>query len=62
MSKEYALYKGDKFIMLGTIPIIAKKMGVKERTIRFYKSPTYKKRKQNSKDYLELVEIEEDEK
>lgn len=48
--------------MLGTISIIAKKMGVKEQTIRFYKSPTYKKRKQNSKDYLELVEIEEDEK
>ena len=61
MKKEYALYKGDNFITLGTIPEIAKKLEVTPQTIYFYKTPAYKKRKRNGKDYLELVEIEKDE-
>ena len=33
--KEYALYKGDTFIDLGTIKELAKKLGVNERTVQY---------------------------
>lgn len=42
--KDYALYKGDKFIDLGSVKYLAKKMNVKEKTIKFYSTPTYQKR------------------
>ena len=42
--KTYALYKGDKFLNLGSIKFLAEWLGVKEDTIRFYSSPTYRKR------------------
>lgn len=45
--REYALYKGDELIMIGTVEEIAKHQGVKESTIHFYHSPTYKKRTKN---------------
>ena len=58
--KEYALYKGDKFLMIGTIDEIAKAYNIKPDTVKFYGTPTYKKRRQNSEDYLILVDIEDD--
>lgn len=42
--KDYAIYKGDKFIDLGSVRYLAKKMNVKEETIKFYSTPTYQKR------------------
>lgn len=56
--KIYALYKGEKLLADGTLLQIAHKMGVKLRTIKFYKTPTYKKRRANGKNFRELVEIE----
>lgn len=53
--KEYYLYEGDEVIATGTIKEIAKKMGVKEDTIRFYKNPSYLKRRENGKKYKALV-------
>lgn len=53
--KEYYLYEGDEVIATGTIKEIAKKMGVKEDTIRFYKNPSYLKRRENAKNYRVLV-------
>lgn len=44
MKKDYALYKGDKFIELGTKDKIAILLGVKINTISFYATPTYRKR------------------
>ena len=44
MPRCYALYKGDEFINLGSKKILAKFIGVKESTITFYATPTYKKR------------------
>lgn len=44
MTNIYALYKGDEFIVDGTIKEIAKELNVKPSTIEFYKTPTYKKR------------------
>lgn len=55
--KEYALYKGEKCIAIGTIQEIAKQTGVKDRTIYFYTMPVYKKRCKNSKKRLEMVRI-----
>lgn len=59
---EYAIYKGDKFIDLGTKEYLAKKLGVKEETIYFYSTPTYKKRSKNNKDNdrMVVIKIEED--
>ncbi|HEM5071324.1 TPA: hypothetical protein U1212_001981, partial [Streptococcus suis] len=42
--KEYALYKGDKLLAIGTAKELAEQFDVKVSTIHFYKSPTYIKR------------------
>lgn len=55
--REYALYKGEKCLAIGTIKEIAEKMKVKYRTIYFYTMPVYKKRCGNSKKRLEMVEL-----
>ena len=40
----YALYKGDKFIDLGTREHLAKLLGVNKKTISHYSSPAYQRR------------------
>lgn len=42
--KEYALYKGDTFVMIGTANELAEYLNVKRQTVEFYKTPTYRKR------------------
>ena len=42
--KYYALYHGDNFIDLGTKEYLAKLLNVNVKTIKFYMSPTYRKR------------------
>lgn len=42
--KEYAIYKGDQFITLGTAEVCAKELNVSTETIRFISSNAYKKR------------------
>lgn len=42
--REYALYKGDEFIDLGTIKEMSKRLGMAQNTLRFYSSPTQSKR------------------
>lgn len=56
--KEYALYKGEECLAIGTIEEIAKKMGVKKRTIYFYSMPTYKKRVKAGKNRRELITLD----
>lgn len=58
MKHEYALYKGDTFIDLGSAEYLAAKINVKVGSILFYKSPTYKKR--NGERGWVVVEIPED--
>ena len=57
LAKIYALYKGEELIASGTLLQIAHKTGVKLRTIAFYKTPTYKKRRTKGKNFRELVEL-----
>lgn len=58
--KEYALYKGDELLMIGTIREIAKSQNVKERTLYFYKTPSYLKRRSKSStgNYKVLVKLD----
>ena len=44
MATEYALYKGDELLSIGSISELANEFKVGERTIKFYMTPTYKKR------------------
>ena len=55
-TKQYALYRGDDLIMIGTLAEIAKKLGVDEKTVRFYGTPAYYRRT-NGNGYV-LVEAE----
>lgn len=55
--KEYALYKGEKLLGIGTKKELAKMLGVKISTINFYRSPAYKKRTNDFKS-RRLVEID----
>lgn len=42
--KEYALYKGDNLIGIGTAKELAEQFGVKVQTIHYYSTPAYKQR------------------
>lgn len=42
--KEYALYKGEDILSIGTINEIAKEMGVQQETIRYYFTNAYKRK------------------
>ena len=61
--KEYALYKGDEILQIGTIQEIAKEQKVKEKTVKFYKTRAYEKRIQKRKNISSriLIEIESEE-
>ncbi|MGV3029694.1 hypothetical protein ACEE42_03855 [Streptococcus suis] len=54
--KEYALYKGDKLLAIGTAMELAERFSVKVSTIHFYKSPAYIKRTNEMK-ARRLVEV-----
>lgn len=57
MKKEYALYKGEKCLAIGTIKEIAKQMKVQYSTIYFYTMPTYKRRCKNGKNRRVMVRV-----
>jgi len=61
--KEYALYKGEECLAIGTIQEISEQLGITYKSVMFYKTETYRKRLANrkSRNARELVEIEEDE-
>lgn len=40
--KEFALYKDEEFLCIGTIKEIAKEMNLNESTVRFYATEAYK--------------------
>ena len=58
MKKQYALYKGDTFIDIGTKEYLANKIGVDVRSIEFYMSPTYQRRN-NYKGWV-VIRIKDD--
>lgn len=54
--REYAIYKGDEFITIGTAKECAKELGVKSETIRWLSTPAAKKRQ--GKNSLIVVKME----
>ncbi len=62
--KEYALYKGEEILAIGTIPEIAEEMKVKRETIAYYNTRAYqnriKKRKAQDGNVRVLVPLEEE--
>lgn len=57
--KEYALYKGDNLLKIGTVEEIAEELGIKKETVSFYKSPAYSKRT-NPDRSLRLIALDEE--
>lgn len=57
-NKQWSMYKGEEEIAFGTIKEIAAKLGVNEKTIYFYTTPTYKKRVKAGKNRREKIESE----
>lgn len=48
-AKEYAIYKGDEFIAIGTIKELVKKTGYSETTLRYCTHPASKKRNKGNR-------------
>ena len=44
---EYAMYKGDRFIDLGTLTYLAEKYHKKQKTLKFLATPSAHKRSTN---------------
>ena len=61
MAKDFALYKGDRFLTLGSRKELAAYLGVRVDTITFYSSPTYKKRAKEDGNAIVVIRIEDDE-
>lgn len=61
MAKEYALYKGEDILAIGTLAEIAKKENVKKSTLYFYKTKSYKDRlsKRKTRNPRILIELED---
>lgn len=58
---EYCLYKGENLLHIGTLDEIAKERGVLKETIRFYTTPTYKRRvsrRKNARNYITVTKLE----
>ena len=58
--KEYALYKGEEILSIGTAKQIAKDLKISEKTVRFYGVKAYKKRlkqRKNSQNARRLIKI-----
>lgn len=43
-NREYALYKGEEILCIGTAKEIAERLGIKKDTVMFYGTQEYKRR------------------
>ena len=57
---NYALYRGDEFITVGTVKELAEFMGVKEASIRFWSYPSYLNRIKSYEHSIRVIKIEEE--
>ena len=57
-TKEFACYKGDEFIAIGTIKELVEKTGYSETTLRFCTHPASKKRNKGNRLVVFAVEDE----
>lgn len=54
--KEYALYKGQELLAMGTKREIAEQLGISVRSVSFYGTPSYAKRT-SEKNGRKLIEL-----
>ena len=60
MVKLYAAWHGDEFLIVDTVERVAEYLGISERSVYFYTTPTYRKRRKTSDCfYIMKVEVEE---
>lgn len=59
--KEYALYRGDEFVDVGTLREMSERLGKNPDTLRFYGSPAHMRRSAQGGEHYELFPLEEDE-
>lgn len=59
-SKDYALYRGDDLLMVGTVEEIARYLGIKPKSVYFLSYPSYHKRCEGSAIRVMVFPIEED--
>ncbi|MDT1995190.1 hypothetical protein CKN82_07045 [Carnobacterium divergens] len=58
---EYAVYKGDELLGIGTAKELAERLKVKVETIKFYSTASYQKRiKKENHNRLISVKLEDD--
>lgn len=59
--KEYAVYKGDDLLCMGTVQECAENLGVKTETIRYYLTPAYQRRlaKRKARNYRTVICLED---
>lgn len=54
----YAVYKGDKFLDLGTVDYLSEKFKVKKETVWYWNSPSNKRKMKKNRKVA--IKIEED--
>ena len=60
-NKQYALYYADNYLFGGTRKELAEYLGVQEKTIYFYSSEAYKRRrKYNFSNCYLVIEVEDE--
>lgn len=59
---QYAMYKGDKLLSVGTSNEICKEMGISIKTFQHYRTGAYRKRIENrkAKDYRTVIRIDDE--
>lgn len=56
---DYALYKGDEFLIVGSVEELARYLNVKTQTIKFFSYPSYLKRFEKDNNRIIVIKIEE---
>lgn len=62
--KEYALYKGEELLSIGTIEEIAQEVGSTVENIKYYNTNAYKRKiskRKRGRNHRVLVELESEE-
>jgi hypothetical protein len=62
MVKEYAVYKGEELLVIGTAQECAEFLNVKTDTVRFYTMPAYQRKvakRKNPRNYRTVVKLDD---
>lgn len=61
-TEEFAVYRGEEFICMGTLQECADHMGVSIKTMSFYTFPVYQRRvaeRKNPRNYITVTELDD---